>query len=234
MNAAPGQLRRQVHAWKMRPTMRYDDGAFVGAVPLGAAIESNCDRPVVLAGILARAQKFSLLDRQVPHRTAEHAARAIQEQRPDLCADEAYRGAAHGDRIAARGEALGGAHVGLAGHDPQLLRPTSSSSAAICASAVRIPCPISTFPVSIRTRPFSSKLTHCDREGIVDEALRQRIGNHADVPMRAPARATRPQTRLCIRSGTDDDRSAAAISLRLGRGLRLSSAAADIKMPERQ
>src|ERR1700694_2784330 len=36
---------------------------------------------------------------------------------------------------------------------------TSSSSAAICASAVRMPCPSSTFPVTIVTVPSRSKRT---------------------------------------------------------------------------
>ena len=43
---------------------------------------------------------------------------------------------------------------------------TSSSSAAICVSAVRMPWPISTLPVPTRTRPGSSNAIHCDRIGL--------------------------------------------------------------------
>src|SRR5438552_2315198 len=44
-----------------------------------------------------------------------------------------------------------------------LLNSTPSSSAAICASAVLMPCPRSTLPVAIETVPSRSKCTRCVR-----------------------------------------------------------------------
>src|SRR2546422_1511631 len=40
---------------------------------------------------------------------------------------------------------------------------TPNSSAAICASAVRMPCPSSTLPLAIETVPSRSKCTRCVR-----------------------------------------------------------------------
>ena len=53
-------------------------------------------------------------------------------------------------------------------------------------------------------------------------------------PIETPARATARMIRLCTPQRQRWRSSAAAISLRLGRGLRASSAAAEIRMPERQ
>src|SRR5687767_10513567 len=51
----------------------------------------------------------------------------------------------------------------LAGTMRIFSRATSSSSAAICASAVRMPCPSSTLPLAIDTVPSRSKCTRCER-----------------------------------------------------------------------
>src|SRR6185503_4175763 len=51
-----------------------------------------------------------------------------------------------------------------------LASPTPSSSAAICASAVRMPCPSSTLPLAIDTVPSGSKCTRCDRRRASDSA----------------------------------------------------------------
>src|SRR5688572_24344104 len=58
----------------------------------------------------------------------------------------------------------------LAGSRRILFRSTSSSSAAICASAVRIPCPSSTLPLAMDTVPSGSKCTRCDRRRASDSA----------------------------------------------------------------
>src|SRR5688572_648805 len=58
----------------------------------------------------------------------------------------------------------------LAGSRRILFRSTSSSSAAICASAVRMPCPSSTLPLAMDTVPSGSKCTRCDRRRASDSA----------------------------------------------------------------
>ena len=68
---------------------------------------------------------------------------------------------------------------GLVGVSPETMRSrageTSSSSAAICARAVRTPWPISTLPVASRTRPASSKPIHVPSSGLSSRLLRQRV-----------------------------------------------------------
>src|SRR5258707_8597017 len=60
--------------------------------------------------------------------------------------------------------------LGLATVDARAIctRPisTSSSSAAICASAVTMPCPISTFPGETLTWPWGENRTHDDSTGL--------------------------------------------------------------------
>ena len=64
---------------------------------------------------------------------------------------------------------------GLVGVSPETMRSrageTSSSSAAICARAVRTPWPISTLPVASRTRPASSKPIQVPSSGLSSRLL---------------------------------------------------------------
>ena len=81
------------------------------------------------------------------HRRASSAARSIS-MRAHLGAGQPQRRAAVLDRLAAGGLALVGRQRGV-GRDRSSRAPSgrSSSSAAICQSAVRMPCPSSTLPV---------------------------------------------------------------------------------------
>ena len=71
---------------------------------------------------------------------------------------------------------------------------------------------------------------------IVDEALRQRVGDHAAAPARiaAAARSTASTIRRCAPQRHRCGSSAALISSREGAVLRASKEAAEIWMPERQ
>ena len=88
-------------------------------------------------------------------------------------------------------------------------------------------------------KPHAARFLEADpgaEQRIVEQALRQVLGGrgHSGAPIEAPARATARMIRLCTPQRQRWRSSAAAISLRLGRGLRASSAAAEIRMPERQ
>ena len=94
---------------------------------------------------------------------------------------------------------------------------TSSSSAAICVSAVRMPWPISTLPVATRTRPGSSKPTHCDSSGLSIRLCGSVLAIMPIALIVAPARSTARMTRLCMPQRHRCGSSAATISARLGR-----------------
>jgi hypothetical protein len=82
----------------------------------GASVQRDLarHRPVVITGVLAAAQEPAVFDREFAERTAQYLGETIEEQRAHLGANQANGGAADRDRIAAGGEALGRAHIGLA------------------------------------------------------------------------------------------------------------------------
>ena len=229
-----GELRRQVDARQVAS----DDA--IGRRQLGRrgaarpSIERDGDRPIVAAGLLARAQEFSVLDRELFDRAAERIGEAIQEQRADLGADQANRGTADGDGIAAGGKTLGGADVGLAGDDVQLLR----RDVELLGGDLRERGQDSLPDLDLAgENTDAASLLEADplrQQRIVDQALRQRVRDHADALIMALARSTARMTRLWMPQRHRCGSSAVAISARLGTGLRASSAAADTRMPERQ
>src|SRR5258708_4155640 len=85
---------------------------------------------------------------------------------------------------------------------------TSSSSAAICASAVTMPCPISTFPGETVTCPSVEKRTHDDSTGLAARLT----GSFGDgegegpvigLPFRLPRAARLAPCGYANRNGTD-------------------------------
>jgi len=168
---------------------------------------------------------------------AREAIRDIaKKERPHLGADQANGAARYGNRIAARGESLPRTGRRLARNDPQPgrgdiqlfsgdLRQRGEDALADLDLAGR--------------KPHAARFLEADpgaEQRIVQQALRQILGRrgHGSAPIEAPARATARMIRLCTPQRQRWRSSAAAISLRLGRGLRASNAAAEIRMPERQ
>ncbi|MGY4293378.1 hypothetical protein ACVWXN_001473 [Bradyrhizobium sp. i1.4.4] len=87
--------------------------------------------------------------------------------------------------------------------------PTSSSSAAICASAVTMPWPISTLPGEIATPPSPLNRTQDDSFGLAAR-LTGSFGTGDGTLMTSPSPLRRAARRgpcdYAIRSGTDCDR----------------------------
>ena len=107
-------------------------------------------------------------------------------------------------------------------------RATSSSSAAICASAVSTPWPISTLPTASRTVRSGWKRSHFVQAAIVDDAQRQGIA-HGAAPSRnaaaafcdraQDARMRAAAAQMLVQRGDDlrPRRAVVAVQQRLGR-----------------
>ncbi|MEA3026722.1 MAG: hypothetical protein QOF91_2007 [Alphaproteobacteria bacterium] len=177
------------------------------------------------------AQEFSVLDRKLVHRAAQHLGDAIEKQRAHLGANEANGGAADRDGIAAGGEALGRAHVGLAGDEIDLFRP----HVEFFGGDLRERGQDALADLDLAAADVdASRLRERDplrQDRIVDQALRQRVGDHGATPA---AFCTARMTRLWMPQRQRCGSSAAMMSARLGFGFAASSAAPEIKMPGRQ
>src|SRR5262245_47049809 len=179
-----------------------------------------------------------------------------EEERAHLGAGEANGAARHGDRVAARGEALGRARRRLPRYDAQALR----RHVELLGGDLRERSEHALTDLDLAGRkPHAALLLEADprrQQRIVGKALRQRGHGRAPVAARADepgsgrvsgartielprwplaslasaARATARMTRLCTPQRQRWRSSAVAISLRLGRGLRASSAVAEINM----
>ena len=101
---------------------------------------------------------------------------------------------------------------------------TSSSSAAICAKAVRMPWPISTLPGVTSTKPSARIRSHRDRRGLARRLTgscgRPHGGGPAHAPPSLAARSTARTMRLWAPQRHRLRSSAARTSASLGSGLR--------------
>ncbi len=188
--------------------------------------------PVVLPDIAAGPQEPAVLDGERCEWTGQPIRDLPQEERPYLRADQANCAARYGDRIAARGEAFRRARRRLSRDDAQPL----GRDVELLGRDLRQRGEDALTDLDLAGgKPHAARLLEADpgrEQGIVDQALGQR--GHGRGPIMAPARATARMMRLCAPQRQRCRSRAAAISLRLGRGLRASRAAADINMPERQ
>jgi len=199
-------------------------------------VDVACDRPVVLADVATRAHETAVLDGEGLDRASEPVRDMAKKGRPHLGADEANGGARDRDRIAARGKAFPRTRRSLPGDDAQPRR----GDVQLLGRDLRQggEDALADFDLAGR-KPHAARFLEADpgpEQRIVEQALRQvLVGHgHGSAPIEAPARATARMIRLCTPQRQRWRSSAAAISLRLGRGLRASSAAAEIRMPERQ
>ena len=117
-------------------------------------------------------------------------------------------------------------------------RSTSSSSAAICASAVTMPCPISTLPGETVTCPCAENFSQDDSFGLAARLTGNLDGGGEGwfirVAISFAARSTARTMRLCEPQRQRLPSSASFTSRLVGAGFRFSNAAALIRMPETQ
>ena len=230
-------LGRQVEP---RPMLADD---LVGRGPLdrrgagGAALQRDLSRhrPIVAAGVLAGAEEPAVLDRKLARRATQRLGETIDEQRAHLGADQADRGAADRDRIAAGGEALGGADVGLARHQIDLLGADVEFFGGDLGERGQDALADLDLAGADADAAGLGERDPLRQDRIVDQALRQRVGNHRRAPaMAAPARCTARITRFWMPQRQRCGSSASMMSARLGVGFVSSSAVAEMTMPGRQ
>ena len=126
------------------------------------------------------------------------SAQACRSARPDCCTD----------RLPEVTPSLG-----LAAVEARTIRmrerSTSSSSAAICASAVTMPCPISTFPGETVTHPSAENFSHDDSFGFAARLTGSFTGGGEGAccfippPSRSPRAAPPAPCGYANRSGID-------------------------------
>ena len=188
----------------------------------------------------AGAQEAAVVDGQSSNGAREAIRDIAKKERPHLGADQANGAARYGNRIAARGESLPRAGRRLARDDPQPRR----GDIQLFSGDLRQRGEDALADLDLAGRkPHAARFLEadpCAEQRIVQQTVRQAAARtrvrrgHGSAPICAPARAIARMIRLCAPQRQRWRSRAAAISLLLGRGLRASSAAAEIKMPERQ
>ena len=201
-----------------------------GAARAPVEVDGGSHRPVVAAGRLAAAQELPFLDRQFADRAAQRLRDLVEQHRAHLGADQPDRRAADRHRIAARGEIFGRAHVGLAGHQADLVRP----HVELLRRDLRHRGQDALADLDLAGGDADLAGLERDplrQDWIVGEAERQRVGNHVLAPLAfCTARTTRlwmPQRHRC-------GSRASTMSARLGFEFFFSRAVAAIRMPGRQ
>lgn len=174
----------------------------------GVVVERNIAGELPIAGPdIAGARDRAVIDIEQRSVNAETLRRRDQEALAHLGAGKAQRPAGLLDRKAAQVTPS----FGLVAVEARIISilpiSMSSSSAAICASAVTMPWPISTLPGEIATRPSPLNLTQDDSLGLAAR-LTGSIGAGEVMAQPSPKLrgAPRAPCGYAIRSGTGCDR----------------------------